>query len=370
MSATSTIPLFGRAWKLSVRTAGPSQTTSVQSGIVGGEQNTPTTEQSQDTSTVILSQSGWDPEALRVTFSVLETTLPSPFWFADITVYNLNDPTLQNLLFNAVWLTLEAGYQFGPSKSTIIWDGPVLQVLFDRKDVVDLTMTFNCMAGPWNIEEQFINTSHGPQSTQSDVVSAMISYVGGNPSQQVSDYAQQLLQAKKYPRGKTIFGKVSKYIAQMSNDNFLNTWLNGNQNYISELANPSASTTPDLIFGPALAPGQNPPANDSDITRSIIGVPKQSPFGVDFTVLLDPRLKVKLPPLLCKLDRTVISQLKLQYGQVLTPLDKDALVVAAQVRHFGDTRGNDWYTTVTGYTRNYAQGLLSGTFVANAQGGT
>jgi hypothetical protein len=340
--APSSIPLWGRAWKLSVKLA---------SGAVQ-----------------VLSQSSWDPEALRVTFDVLESTLPSPFWYAFVTVYNLNDPAMQNLLFNAVWLTLEAGYQDGPSKSSIIWDGPILQVIFDRKAVVDLTMSFNCMAGPWLLEQQFVNLAMGPMSSQLNVVSKMIEQMNGNAGEQVSDKANQLLAAKQYPRGKTIFGKVSKYIAQMSDDNFLNHWIGGNQHYLTELFNPAVKVDPDLVFAPPFPPNQSEANPDPEITRSIIGVPRQSPFGAIFTVLLDPRLKVQLPPLLVKLDQTVISQLKLQYGQILTPLDQSGLFVAAQVHHYGDTRENDFYTEVTGYTRGYAQGLLSGTFVAAAAG--
>ena len=341
--STSSIPLWGRAWTLTVK-------------LASGESQ-------------VLSQSGWDPEALRVVFDVLESTLPSPYWYADVIVYNLNDPEMQNILFNAVWLTLEAGYQSGPSKSSIIWDGPVLQVIFDRENVVDLTMHFNCLAGPWLIEEQFVNLSVGPMSSQLHLVSQMIEQTNGNLGEQVSDKAQQLLTAKQYPRGKTVFGKVSKFIAEMSDDNFLNTWISsGNQQYMSELFNPNMSVTPDLVFGPPFPPGYNPGNSDSSITRSIIGVPKQSQFGCIFTVLLDPRLKVGLPPMLVKLDQTVIQQLKVQYGQILTPLDQSGLFIAAQIRHYGDTRGNDWHTEVTGYTRGYAQGLLSGTFLAQQAG--
>ena len=343
MSATSAIPLWGRAWKLSVKLA---------SGDIQ-----------------VLSQSSWDPEALRIVFDILESTLPSPFWYADVIVYNLNDPEMQNILFNAVWLTLEAGYQSGPSKSSIIWDGPVLQVMFDREDVVNLTMHFNCLAGPWLIEEQFVNVAMGQMSSQLQVVSSMIDQMGGNVDEQVSPKAKKLLGAKQYPRGKTIFGKVSKYVSQMADDNFLNHWIGGNQHFLSELFDSSITMNPDLVFGPPFPPNYNAgSSSDTSITRSIVGVPKQNTFGAIFTVLLDPRLKVQLPPLLVKLDQTVISQLKIQYGQVLTPLDQSGLFVAAQVRHYGDTRGNDWYTQVTGYTRGYAQGLLSGTFVASTAG--
>ena len=337
----SSIPLYGRAWKFSVTLA--------------------------DSSVVVLSQSQFDPESLRLTFDVLETTLPSPWWFADITLYNLNKASLQNLLFNARWATLEAGYQSGPSKASIIWDGPVLQVLYTRENVVDLAMKFNCLAGPSFIEDQFLNKPYPPGASQLDLVSQWINQLGGNVDQQVSQKAQQILAGNVFPRGKTVFGNVNKFIFDMADSNFLTSWIRGNQQYMSELysAGPGTAVAPDIVFGPPLPPGSTLTKSDtSQVTRSIVGVPKQSQFGAIFEVLLDPRIKVKLPPMLLQLDNAIIQQLKIQYGQIITPLDKSGLFVAGQVRHYGDTRGNDWYTEVTGYTPKYAQGLLDGTYVA------
>jgi hypothetical protein len=334
----SQIPLWGRAYKLSVKTS--------------------------DGNTVVLSQAGWEPEALRFTFDILETTIPSPWWYALVKVFNLNDVSEQNLLYNAVWLTLEAGYQSGPSKSSIIWDGPILQTMFNRENVVDLTITFNCLAGPWFLEEQFITVGQGRMSSQYDAVSRMISQINGDVDAQTSAKAKKLLQAKQYPRGKTIFGNVSKYIAEMSQDNFLNNWIDGAQSYLSELYNPDVQVTPEVVYAPPFPADYVPTGYNENITRSIIGVPRQSQFGVILEVLLDPRMTVKLPPILIKIDQSVIQQLKVQYMQLLTPLDQSGLYIAAQIRHHGDTRGNDWYTEITGYTRGYAQGLLEGEFTA------
>jgi hypothetical protein len=191
--------------------------------------------------------------------------------------------------------------------------------------------------------------------------------LSGNVDEQVGDEAKSLLEAKQYPRGETIFGSASKYIAEMSDDNFMSTWTAGAKNYLSDLYNPDVQLNPDLTYSPPLP--ANYVGNDraTDITRSIVFVPRQSQFGAIFTVLLDPRLKVQLPPLLVKLNQTVIQQQKIQYGQILTPLDQSGLFVAAQVRHVGNTRGNVWYTTVTGYTRGYCQNLLAGVFLPNGK---
>src|ERR1700691_5251043 len=72
MSNTSSLSLWGRAWQLLIIAA-------------NGDEYT-------------LSSSSWDPEALRITFDILESVLPSPYWYADISVYNLNDATAQNIL--------------------------------------------------------------------------------------------------------------------------------------------------------------------------------------------------------------------------------------------------------------------------------
>lgn len=327
----STIALWGRSWKLIVKTSSGNEIT--------------------------ISRDAWDPEALRVTFDVLQSTLPSPYWYALVKVYNLNDETMQQVLLNAVWLTLEAGYQHEPHRG-VIWDGPVLQVLFDRENVVDLTMTFNCIAGPTILENEFINQLVGPESSQTQAVSKMIDKTTGNFDKQVSPAAKALMDTKRYPRGKTLFGKTSKYFGQIADDNFLSHWVNGYQHYISEFDS-GVKTKPDLVYGPRFPANFSLGAHDS-VTRSVIGVPRQGPYGVIFTVLLDPRLIVKVPPLLVQLDNTIIRQQKAQMNQVFLPLDEDGFVIAGQVHHIGDTRGNSWYTEVTGFTRGYAQNFLKG----------
>jgi hypothetical protein len=72
--------------------------------------------------------------------------------------------------------------------------------------------------------------------------------------------------------------------------------------------------------------------------------------------------------MIAKLNRAVISQTKVTYGSVQTPLSPSLKFVVAQVRHYGDSRGHDWYTEVTGYTPTYAENLLFGIALPNAPG--
>ena len=356
MSTMSVIPLFGQAYKLTVQ-----YTTAT------------------GTSTVVLSANTWEPEALRITFDVLQSMLPSPWWYADIAVYNQDTQDIQNTLLNATWVTLEAGFQTGPTVSSIIWDGPVLQVTFDREQVVDFKTTFHCVANPL-VMDQIIAFSQGEFASQAKLVARMVAEInqqGGTPPIQdinstngtASDYAQQAMTAKQYLRGNTVFGKVGKYLTQIADDQFMTTFRDGKNAYISEISSPGASVTPDYIYSPPFQPNNVPPGLPAGTTQSIIGTPRQTPFGVIFTVLLDPRLKVGLPPLVVQLVRTLITQVAVQIGQtVSTPMSADLTFLVAQVRHVGDSRGNDWYTEVTGYGTTYAAQLLDGVFAASSAG--
>jgi hypothetical protein len=186
----------------------------------------------------------------------------------------------------------------------------------------------------------------------------------------VGPKVKQLLKAKIYPRGKTVFGDIRKFMGQLAEDNNAACWHSSNMPNLSEIYDSSNPNPIDVIYSPPYPPGQAPANPDPPVTRSIIGVPKQTPVGVIYTVLLDPRLKVKVPPMLSKLDYSIISQMKVVPPNLVYPLDQEGVYVVGQVHHYGDTRGNDWYTEVTGYRRDWAQGLLKQLFSPVSPGAT
>jgi hypothetical protein len=351
----STIPLWGQAWKLDVTYA-----------TDGGSK------------VVTVGSSEWEPESLSVTFEVLQAMNTDPFWYADISIYNMTTQDAQNTYYNATWATLSAGFQVGPSKSTIIWDGPVFQTIFTRENVVDTKITLHCVANPLNMSD-IVNFALGQGSSQAQIFGRMISDIDLPPAlpvagttQQgtVSQLAYQRLSAKQYPRGRTTFGKVGKYLSQLADDNFMQSWRDGQKVYMSELSNPD--TTPDLIYAPPFPPGYNnqSPQLPPGTTQSIVGTPQQIPQGAVFTVLLDPRLKVQLPPLVLQLVRTQLTAQQLTpsvNSQLPSVLGADLKFFAMQVKHVGDTRGNDWHTEVTACSTTYADNGLNGIFAANSQ---
>jgi hypothetical protein len=295
-----------------------------------------------------------------VTFDVLQAMNSSPLWYADIAVYNLTDPAAQNVALTATHVTLKAGFQVGPSVSSIIWDGPVFQTLFTQENVVDQKLTLHCVAFAANKNVSF---SIGEFATQQTLVARMLQ-LANQPPVAAAEGTQGTVAAARmsgisYPRGNTVFGSTSKFLSQIADSDFLQTWFDGRQSYISE-AN-SDTVTPNLIYAPPLPPGTTSTTSDpAGTTTSIIGTPHQTPQGVIFTVLLDPRLKVILPPMLVQLARTQIAQTVRTPdpsgadGNLGTPLQANQMFFVAQVRHFGDTRGNDWGTEVTGWSTAYS----------------
>lgn len=350
MSAqSSSTPLWGQAWELTV-------IAQAANGV-------------QESYTI--SYKDWQPEALRVTFEVLQAMNTSPFWYADISVYNLTDTAQQTLFLNATWVTLKAGFQdpSSPNYMGTIWSGPVFQTIYTREDVVDQKITLHCVANPLLMDD-IVSFAMGPFTSQAQLVSLMMQQVNAPPVSvaqgTLGQTAAQRLQAVRYPRGNTIFGRLNKYLVQIGDSNFLQTWIDQRQGYISEVDN--GNRAPNYIYSPAFPPGGTdagynlPPGT----TQSIIGTPEQIQQGAIFTVLLDPRLQVQLPPLLVQLVRTVVAQLVRTPSinnelptMLATPGYTDLVFFVSQIRHSGDTRGNVWQTEVTGFSTAYAQTLLN-----------
>lgn len=347
-SPTSRIPFFGQAWELIVRYQTADGTTRYET----------------------ITTDAWQPEALHITFDVLQSTLPSPFWYADIIIYNLTATEVQEIVFNATWVTLKAGFQTGPALSSIIWDGPIFQVAYDQENVVDQRITLHCLANPL-VMDNLVAFSQGIYTSQAQLLARAAEAINLPPmsTQQgtLSPYAAQALDQKRYPRGNTVFGKFSKTLSLLSDDQFMTNFRDGSQAYMTEYDNGTAVPTPELTYSPPSPPDAEwslPP----EVTQTIIGTPRQTAQGVIFTVLLDPRLKVQVPIQVVQLVRALPTQLAVNPDpnqSFVSPLNTNLTFFVGQLRHVGDSRGNDWYTEVTGFATTYASALLSGNFAAS-----
>lgn len=316
-----------------------------------------TVPQSDGSSKVLTAASdSFEPEALRVTFDIYQPAF-QVYWYADIVLYNLNQETTQQLLgagMQNLQVTVSAGYQNGAYG--VIFSGPVFQPLFDRENVTDFKVTLHCIIGLWSDTRNVINKTIAAGAQQTEIVNA-IANSAFNPIQ--VDRLSSKISTNKLPRAKTMFGNPGTYFSDIAADNGMTWWLSQKGLNIKGLNDPDIPTTPSLTYSPPVKSNQQTPgaAQTSSTNGVIIGTPQQTQYGVSFRVLLDPRLQVFT---VVKIDNSQIRILKKQIGEFPALLDQDGTYLVGAVRFIGDTRGNDWYADVDGYTTTIAkQNLLA-----------
>jgi len=364
-ATTSSTPFFGRAWKLQIIT---SNGTILTAGAQTFDVN---------------------DESLKVTFetSVQAGPAKSAYAYCDISIYNLNRNTQQALLAafgtadqplsgndiiqQANLVSLFAGYQtdfnsqsldmsgfgaggFGPTgkpsaaSSSLIWTGEVYMPLWERVDVTDYKLTLHCLIGYAKEATNFVSASLGPNCTGVNIIQAIASAATtGISVGDISDLEASPQGTAKLPFGKILYGRPGDIAANVARTAYSSYYIGPNGINVRTLAPSTAGAPPQWVYGPAW-PGNVAvqPKYPLQYTPTLIGSPQQTQDGVVFRVLIDSR--VKLGDIVA-LDLSAINQLP-QYpytGQRKAFIDQNFTYVVAQIRHVGDTRGQDWYTEIT-----------------------
>lgn len=336
MSSASTTPFFGRAYSLTV---------------------TPTTGPSANTA-IIISSDQFGPAALRFTFDITQYAF-SAFWFAEITIYNCDGPITsgpsagvnlyQAIIQEGDLVTVSAGYQAdypAPNVPPSIWTGQVFYATKDRLDVVDQRLTLHCILSRALTTQNFINNTLPALSTQFSqaqfIAQKSITPIGMNSSQ-----VQAVLGATQLPRGKSYFGNPHHYLTHLADQSNAVSWFNSHSWNTDSLQNPVGTLA--ATYAP-VEPGGGPPARVNGVTLSLIGTPQQTQYGVNFRVLLDPNVQIAPPLPQVAIAKQFIRQAPIAYGTNLPPVPLNAQdqYVVVGVRFWGDTRGNPWYSDITG----------------------
>ncbi len=362
--AASKTPFFGRAWSLTI---------------------TPTTGPSAGTP-IVISTDAFEPEALRVTFDINQIAF-SAFWHAEFTIYNANGPItsgpsqginlMQAVIQEGDLVTFSAGYQADypyPSTPPAIWTGPVFYTIQDRLNVVDERLIVHCLLNRALTTQNFLNATLpalSTQFTQAQFIAAQSANpIGINESQvqQAISSANPQRGAAKLPRGKSYFGNPHRYLTALADQNSLVSWFDAHNWNVDSLQNPVGQ----LVATYAPVNTGNAPQTISGTKLSLIGQPQQTQLGVNFRVLLDPTVQVAAPLPQVAVQLQYVRQAPIQYplpkGQLaVVPLSSQYVVIG--VRFTGDTRGNPWYSDITGVTQiQTAIQLLGNTTQADATG--
>jgi len=256
--------------------------------------------------------------------------------FAEISIYNLSSKTQVDIIKSGLRLVLEAGYKNGQFGK--IFDGNIYQPIWDRENIVDYKLTLLCFDGDSQLNLNFVNMAvQVNHDSRNDLLAIMKNarypFENGGITENID--------TTEMPRGKVYFGMPKKYFREIANANNAQWSYTNGKLIVSNLTN--IPQTEALVISP---------------DNGLIGTPQQTQDGVELKTLLNPALRVQYPPMQIKLDNSIVRQAKLQFGQLQTRLDQDGFYYVASVVHYGDTRGDEWYTDIVGFNST-GSGLVS-----------
>jgi hypothetical protein len=308
---------FGRVWKLDIETYDGTEVFTIQTSLPPDN--------------VFL------PEQLHITFDTTQT-IQQAYWYCDISIYNLNPATLNTLILQGFKVTFSGGLQiYGSTKTTIdvLFEGTVLQPIWTKENGTDDKLTLHCVCGLVEAGNNFIAQTIAGGISQRQLVAQMAAacHFPLDASNVDDD-----LGTTQQSRASTYFGQPADFFQQIADDNNANLWFSNMALNIRQLR--EDSSVPTIIYSPS---------------SGLIGTPQQTQDGVEMKMLLDPKITLMKQIQLQK--GVAISQIQRNINTLPTVLDQNNTYIVGRVRHYGDSRGNEWYTEVTGFVN--AGSLLS-----------
>ena len=160
---------------------------------------------------IIVTDSEWEPEALRVTFDVYMPFYQGAYWYADIVIYNADSAIVDPILISKaqnISVELSAGYQNPQGAYDVIWSGNIFQAFLERENVVDLKLTLHCLIrlqpllDPENVGDSFPAFSYADRHCRGD------SQAYTNPRSRAVREHQACAIVALYPRIRQLRGRA------------------------------------------------------------------------------------------------------------------------------------------------------------------
>lgn len=291
--------------------------------------------------------------------------------YAEVTIYNLARETEAQIIQEGDRLVIEAGYEgylnavpydkdssgkalgggnvstgdassgggtveeSSPKQYGKIFDGQIIQAVRAKENNTDYTLTLIALDGDLWLNNNFISLSCARGQNPRNVVETVTAQAEtptqlGRVSTGISD--------QPLPRGKVYFGRPKDILRDMARGNNANVWMDDGMVQVTKI-------TDGYTDGDALVLS---PQN------GLIGWPQQIQYGVQFECLLNPAIRVMSMIQLTNAEINGMQQQTNAPGQnqpQSLALDPDQMYQAYEVEHIGDSRGNEWYTRVSGYSR-------------------
>lgn len=270
--------------------------------------------------------SALDVSHLRVTFDVHQALTSAPNW-STIRVYNVDEDTISQIQYEFDRVDLYVGYG-DADEATHLFQGQVIQ--FNAGSEVgpdtwlDIVAQDGELATNWTTVNHTLTAGWTQREAAQEAARAMaengatVGHVGGLPETPM-------------PRGKAVYGMARDYLDALR-FNASSDW--SIQDGRVELL-PFEETTPDEAVVLTAATG-------------LIGVPKRTVDGIIIKSLIDPAFQRGG---MVEIDNASIQDpnIDLEYkaDNYRPSVSSDGVYKIRAADHVGDTRGRDWYTTLT-----------------------
>lgn len=300
-------------------------------------------------SLVVANQSGQGIELgnLRVVFEVRRGDTQTPNT-CDVRVYNTNDNTSNALHYRGAseftQLVLKVAYQGQPLAQ--IFYGSIKQVRQGREDQKNSYIAITAADGdePYNFAPVAFTLAKGnlAENAVTSILGTMAlasqgSPTGGSGGQPLTKGYMPQFDPNQFIRGRVYFGAARDEMRDFAKSQDCKWWTDNGQLTVVPLT--SYITGTPLLITPK---------------TGLIGVPEQTQNGLSVRVLLNPGIKIgqtiKLDSTINDLrlgldNQSVGNNLSLQQGAAKR--NGDGIYYVMRAEHFGDTRGNPWYTDLT-----------------------
>lgn len=279
---------------------------------------------------------GLDFSELQFKFQVNRGDIQTPNTLL-VRVYNVSENTinlLQDPKIEFKPVLLQAGYEgnFGT-----IFNGFFKYVFRGHESAIDSYI--DILAGDGDSAYNFavVNKTLAAGSKASDQIAAAAQAMA--PYGVTQGALPSSLSQNSLPRGKVMFGMARKQLRKIANTNNC-TW--GIDDNTIQLIPQNAYLPTDIVLLTS--------------ATGMIGFPEQTQNGIIITTLLNPNIKIGTR---VQIDNKSVQQFHFdlsiqgQAAASLVPsLSDDGVYKVLYAEHFGDTRGNSFYTKLTCITVN------------------
>ena len=294
-----------------------------------------------------------DVSDLRVVFDIKKAREDANW--ATISIYNLTRETEDAIILTGNRIIIEAGYHgpissswgIGPNNSEIfheeeepqqygvIFDGKIVFPARHKEGNTDYVLTLVCVDGQSRLDKNHVAFTLTRGATQQRVVQA----VANGAKNLIPCKCTSSINEVKLPRGKVCFGAPRKYIGDVARGNAATYWIDNGELNVAKWSD----EVPDeaKVISPQ---------------TGLIGMPQQTQYGVSWTMLLDPSIKIFSK---VQLKDVFIAEKAQRPNDMAVPLDEEWIYQVTELTHRGDTYGNDWITQCNGVSRHGKSALLA-----------